>query len=178
MALLNSTLEHDIWSRTNVSDRIVFWTKRGRIPVTVHLVKLAVGVDSVDHLRRLQAGRQRALAGRQVVDGFTRRKPRRAADLLDGGSIYWVIRGAIAVRQQVVGLEDDVDDAEVSVCRLVLDCELVETRSCPRRAFQGWRYLAPSDAPLDLGTESLVGCLGVEPIPAQMVRDLRDIGLL
>ena len=146
--------------------------------MTVHLLKLAVGVDDLDHLRTLQAGRPGIRAGRRLVSGFTRRKPRRVVELLDGGSIYWVIKGKIAARQQLLGFEDDIDQDGVPYCRLLLDPVLVATCMLPRRAFQGWRYLAPVDAPPDAGAESRVGTDNDDALPPHMARDLRDIGLL
>ncbi len=107
----------------------------------LHLLKLAVGIDDVEHLRRVRAGRAAERAGDWV---YTRNHPRRAAEVLDGGSIYWVIRGQIAVRQPVTGFRSDRDAAGRRYCLIGVDPGLVATlpRSC--RAFQGWRYLPAS----------------------------------
>jgi len=115
----------------------------------LHLVKLCVGADSVEDLADWQAGR----AG-QGPDGLpvhvTRMWPRRAEALLDGGSLYWVIRGVILVRQRVLR-RDGVHGADGAPrCALVLDRQLVRTEPVPRRPFQGWRYLDASEAPRDL----------------------------
>ena len=100
--------------------------------------------------------------------------PKRADEILDGGSIYWVIRGEIACREQVLGIEPFTDGDGIGRCRLILDPHCVPVRPRPYRAFQGWRYLAPGDAPPDLGAISK----GVEAMPEDMRRELRELGLL
>lgn len=150
--------------------------------MTLHLVKLSVGTDSVAHLRTLQAHRRGAAAS---VIHVTRHAPKRAAALLDGGSLYWVIRGVIRVRQRLVAIEaetgpDDVRDGEAPQrrgCRLVLDPDLVLTLPRAQRAFQGWRYLraedAPDDAPKGRGSDD-----DTAELPAAMAAELTRLGLL
>lgn len=139
--------------------------------MTLHLVKLAVGVESVDHLAAIQAGRLRREGHLWHV---TRQTPRRGAELLDGGSTYWVIRRAIRVRQRLVGLEQFVDGEGISRCALVLDPELVRTEQWPRKAFQGWRYLDAADAPPD----ARGAAAGTDELPPAMAEELRELGLL
>ena len=131
----------------------------------LHLIKLCVGIDSVDELRAWRA--QRAAQGhRSVVP--TRQTPKRAAELLEGGSLYWVIKGSILVRQaieEVVTLEEGTQP-----CRIYLEPNLIETAPQPRRAFQGWRYLEFKDAPPDLA----VG--GDEAVPQDLAKQLRELG--
>jgi hypothetical protein len=117
--------------------------------VTLHLLKLAVGAEGIEDMRAWTGSRQPGWPeGRSVH--VTRMWPRRAAELLDGGSLYWVIRGAILMRQRIVGLEEiDAGDG-IARCALILDLPPVRTEPAPRRAFQGWRYLLPRDAPRDL----------------------------
>ncbi len=115
----------------------------------LHLIKLSVGSESVASLTKWQATR-----AAQARDGLprhvTRMWPRREAELLDGGSIYWVIRGFIRVRQRIVRLDEaDLGDG-IRRCAIVLDPALVSTAATPRRPFQGWRYLRAADAPVDL----------------------------
>ena len=115
----------------------------------LHLIKLSVGSESVASLTKWQATR-----AAQARDGLprhvTRMRPRREAELLDGGSIYWVIRGFIRVRQRIVRLDEaDLGDG-IRRCAIVLDPALVSTAATPRRPFQGWRYLRAADAPVDL----------------------------
>jgi hypothetical protein len=144
--------------------------------LTVHLVKLAVGVESAEHLRALQADRRTEREGGPAVAGFTRRRPRRDGELLDGGSLYWVIRGAVRARQRLLGLEDAVDAEGAPFCRLLLDPALVAVAAEPKKAFQGWRYLAPEQAPPDI--DEAAGAPGDDGLPPHLVRELRDLGLL
>jgi hypothetical protein len=112
-------------------------------------VKLCVGVDSVDHLRlyHTQNPSVRRDHGRYHI---TRMWPKRADEILSGGSLYWVIKGQIQCRQRITKLEEVTGSDGIRRCRIVLDPEIVLTQTAPRRAFQGWRYLAPHDAPSDL----------------------------
>jgi hypothetical protein len=146
--------------------------------LAVHLVKLAVGVDSVDHLRKLQGARRTDRDGRSAVAGFTRRRPRREAELLDGGSLYWVIKGAIRARQRLLALEDAVDEAGEPYCRLLLDPDLAATEAVPKTPFQGWRYLSPEQAPADRPGEPGGADGDDDALPPLLARALREIGLI
>ena len=115
--------------------------------MTIHMVKLCVGADDIDDLVAWQTRLMQTLP--KPVHR-TRMTPKRAEELLDGGSIYWVIRRAIRVRQRIVDVRPVNDDDGRAMCELVFDPELVRTRAQPKRPFQGWRYLKPSDAPADL----------------------------
>src|SRR5271166_6222450 len=112
----------------------------------LHLLKLAVGIDDVDQLGRIRAAREAERAGSWV---YTRNRPRREQEVLAGGSIYWIIRGYIRVRQRVAGFRSERDDNGRRYCLIKVDRELVPTWSRPWRPFQGWRYLSPQDAPAD-----------------------------
>ena len=102
----------------------------------------------------------------------TRMWPKRADELLDGGSIYWVIKGLVLARQRIVRL-DEVDRGDgIRRCAIVLDPDLRRTESAPRRPFQGWRYLAGSDAPRDLSR----GRANVD-LPHTLMAALADIGV-
>jgi hypothetical protein len=135
----------------------------------LHLLKLAVGVDDVDHLRRMRIMRAAERGGDWV---YTRNQPRRTAEVLDGGSIYWVIRGQIAVRQRVIGFRSKRDDAGRRFCLIDVDAHLVRTSPRPCRPFQGWRYLPAAVAPADRDKSS------EEPPPERMLAELRGLGLL
>lgn len=151
--------------------------------MTLHLLKLAVGIDSVTHLRDVQAHRRGTAA---TVGHVTRHAPKRAAALLDGGSMYWVIRGVIRVRQRLVGIEPDAgpggsDDDRAPArrgCRLILDPALVLTLPRAQRAFQGWRYLRADDAPADVDAGEEREAEAGGELPAAMVAELAKLGLL
>ena len=104
----------------------------------LHIIKLSVGTETPEGLREWQTYFQ-ATYGK--LFHTTRMTPKRKAEILDGGSIYWVFKGAIRCRQRIIDLEDFVNEEGTKYCRIVLDPELIETRPYPHRAFQGWRYL-------------------------------------
>ena len=136
----------------------------------LHLVKLAVGIRDVAHLQAVQAARA---AINPPLRHQTRQIPRRGAELLDGGSIYWVIAGAVVVRQRLLDIVQDRWDDGTSCAGLVLDPDLVPVAGTKMRAFQGWRYLAPDAAPTDIGTVS-----AETDMPEELRRALRDLALL
>lgn len=145
--------------------------------MTLHLVKLCVGAASIEDLAAWQKGRLAAakkVGKSRRLHHATFQTPKRQAELLDGGSLYWVIKGLILVRQRLVGFEDGVKDDGGACCHLLLDPELVPVHPVPRRAFQGWRYFAPDDAPADLTGERK----GLADLPPQMRKDLAELGLL
>ena len=136
-------------------------------PGSLHLLKMAVGVGDIDELRRFRAARLKE-RGASLV--YTRNHPRRTAEVLAGGSIYWVIRGQIRVRQLVTGFRSERDDNGRTYCLIEVDHELVPTLLRPWRPFQGWRYLAPEDAPPDRSDRG-------EPPSDHMLAELRSLGL-
>lgn len=105
----------------------------------------------------------------------TRMIPKRRDELLDGGSLYWVIKGSVQARQKLIDVRPFKDDEGTRRCHLVLDPALVETRPQPRRAFQGWRYLTPVDAPDDLTVHDRDS---VAQISADMRQALQELCLL
>ena len=135
--------------------------------MTLHILKLCVGADSVEDLALWQQGqikkRKRPVCG-------TRMWPKRVEDVLAGGSLYWVIKGVVLVRQRIVEIAEVRDDHGLR-CGLYLDPDLVRTSPQPRRAFQGWRYLAPKDAPADLGDIK-----GGADLPEDLRRKLVELG--
>jgi hypothetical protein len=117
------------------------------------LLKLCVGADSVDDLVEWQAGRiaeARAAGEDPRPAHVTRMWPKREAELLDGGSLYWVIKGLVLARQRILALEVRRGADGIERCAIRLDPEVLRTRPQPRRPFQGWRYLRAEDAPGDL----------------------------
>lgn len=146
--------------------------------MTLHLVKLCVGVDSPDALRALQHGRRLAVGAALVHT--TRMRPRRADEIVPGGSLYWVMKGAIRCRQSILAL-DPVTDPEDgrSACRIHLDPPIVDTEARPFRPFQGWRYLAAEAAPPDLARGPGDGAEDdLAAMPAAMRAELRALGLI
>ena len=143
----------------------------------LHLIKLSVGTDSVADLedwiqQKLKAQKKRGKKPERIHT--TRMVPKRAEKILDGGSIYWVIRGEVLCRERILDIRPFTDKDGIGRCRLVLDpkCVLVEPR--PRSAFQGWRYLEDKEAPRDLSRAAP----GAYKMPEQMRRELRELGLL
>ena len=145
--------------------------------MTVNLLRMAVGCDSVDDIRTFQAERLAARKKRGETPAlytFTRNIPKRVGELVDGGSIYWVVKRFIQVRQPILGIEKDTNEEGRPFCRLRLDPALVRTELRPHRAFQGWRYLAPEDAPSDISGPAAAG----DDLPAEMAEELRELGLI
>jgi hypothetical protein len=112
----------------------------------LHLVKLAVGARDLTHLRAIQA--ERALR-EPPLRHRTRNMPRRAAEILAGGSMYWVIGGALIARQRIIDIVTDRWDDGTPCAGLLLDAALVPVRGRLMKPFQGWRYLQAPDAPAD-----------------------------
>lgn len=138
----------------------------------IHLLKLCVGADSVEDLADWQdSQRSRWPAGRAIH--VTRMWPKREAEVLEGGSLYWVIKGAILCRQRILALEQVAGGDGILRCALHLDTDIVRTDAAPRRPFQGWRYLDPADAPRDLRA----GRGRDDALPPDLARALADIGL-
>lgn len=137
--------------------------------MTLHLLKLAVGVESIADLEARRA-RRRTPSGHHVH--VTRMVPRRTDELLDGGSLYWVVKGRITVRQRLRGIEPFVDPEGVGRCRLVLDPLLVLVAPRLFRAFQGWRYLAEADRPADLLIAE------AQDMPVELRLELAALGLV
>lgn len=140
----------------------------------LHLIKLSVGTKDVAQMERGQA--QRAL-GPEGLRHVTRMTPRRAPEILQGGSIYWVVAGILRVRQRIVAIEPVRRADGSAATALILEPGLVAVRPRPVKAFQGWRYLAADDAPADLA-EGEAGTEGIEELPPKMRRALMDLGLL
>ncbi|MEO1251637.1 MAG: DUF1489 domain-containing protein [Pseudomonadota bacterium] len=140
----------------------------------LHLVKLCVGAASVDDqaqwVRRRTADNKRAGRGARH-DCVTRMRPRRTDELLDGGSIYWVIKGVIMTRQTILAIEPRAGADGIERTAIMLEPQLFLTQPAPRRAFQGWRYLKPEDAPDDIKD-------GAGEAPPELVMALADLGLL
>lgn len=138
-----------------------------------HLIKLSVGTESVEGLAAWQA-----TAHERWPDGqprhVTRMWPKREAEILAGGSIYWVIKGFIQARQRILRLDEVIGQDGIRRCGIVLDQDLIRIEATPKRAFQGWRYLAPQDAPRDLSGARATE----ETLPVDLQNALAEIGVL
>jgi hypothetical protein len=145
--------------------------------MTVHLIKLCVGVETVKELADWQVERLKRLKRERKTPELCHRTlqtPRRRDEILEGGSLYGVIKGFVLVRQRIVDLRADVKEDGTACCGIVLDRELVPTRAHPRRAFQGWRYLDAADAPKD----AKAFADAEETIPPGMREELRELRLI
>ena len=143
----------------------------------LHLIKLCVGCDSVNELEdwiREKLKRMKKSARAREHIHTTRMTPKRADELLDGGSLYWVIRGQIMCRQRLIAVRPFVDTEGVGRCRLALEPKVVLVEPRLFRAFQGWRYLEAKNAPRDLSRAAP----GAAAMPEQLRRELRELGLL
>jgi hypothetical protein len=143
--------------------------------MTLHLIKLSVGPDTLCDLAARQAERLKILKLKQrkpELIHITRNMPKRAEEILDGGSIYWVIKGWVCARQRLLKLRPMMQNG-IPHCGLVYDKKLVRVELRPCRAFQGWRYFDPKDAPPDIIKRN-----NAEEFPDEMRRELTALGLL
>ena len=139
----------------------------------LHLIKLCVGIDSLEELiawRAVHTPKGAETRSQHV----TRMWPKRAEELLDGGSLYWVIRGSIQARQRITALNEVIGQDGIRRCAIVMDPELIRTGHALRRPFQGWRYLKAEDAPRDLPK----GRISEDALPDDLNRALAEIGVL
>jgi hypothetical protein len=136
--------------------------------MALNLIKLCVGADGIENL---EAWRDQVAPGDRPMPHTTRMTPKRAKELLDGGSLYWVIKRVIQARQTILELEEFTDEAVIKRCTIWLDREIIPTAPSPRRPFQGWRYLKAEDAPADLSVQT-----GGEDLPDDLRRKLIEIG--
>ncbi|MBZ4022536.1 lysophospholipase [Rhodobacter sp. TJ_12] len=135
----------------------------------LHILKLCVGAESVEDL----IAWQKAHFGNGSAVHITRMWPKRAEEVLAGGSLYWVIKGVILARQRILELQPVTGADGVTRCAFVLDKNVIRTEAVPRRPFQGWRYFPASDAPPDLRKSAA----REEPLPRELQAMLSEIGL-
>ena len=139
----------------------------------INLIKLSVGSESVESLIDWQRNRSRQIKGNRYFH-ITRMWPKREADILAGGSIYWVIQGVVQCRQTIVGFDEVTGEDGIRRCAILLDNEIVRTEPVRKRPFQGWRYLDPKDAPRDLSKERAATA---DDIPPKLMAALSEIGV-
>ncbi len=150
---------------------------RYKLAMPLHLIKLCVGADSIGDLEawiasRMAEKKKRGEPAEHVHT--TRMTPKRAAELLDGGSLYWVIKGQVAAREKLLDIRPFTDAEGISRTDLALSGAVIPVMPRPCRPFQGWRYLAAKDAPDDIGRNDGA----IAEMPEVMRRELRDLGLL
>jgi hypothetical protein len=142
----------------------------------LNILKLCVGCDSVEDLEEWIAYRldEKRRAG-QAAEHFhtTRMVPKRVDEIIGGGSLYWVVKGQVQCRQLITQIRPFIDAEGIGRCHLVLDPAVVRTEWQPRRAFQGWRYLQPKDAPRDMAAGS-----DLTALPPKLRGELAELGLL
>lgn len=145
--------------------------------MTLHIIKLCVGAESLDDLREWVTERSllAIAAGMEPHSSHvTRMFPKRRDEIIDGGSLYWVIKGQVKARQPILDIREVVGGDGITRAELILGPEVVETVMQPKRPFQGWRYLETKDAPQDLGSAGT----GLDDMPEHMKRELAELGLL
>lgn len=135
----------------------------------IHLIKLCVGAEKVEDLITWQEARYGTAPAMHV----TRMAPKRAEEVLAGGSLYWVFKGVVLARQRILALDEVMGADGIVRCAIVLGREVVRTEALPRRPFQGWRYFKPEDAPRDLP----MGREREEALPRELLAAFSEIGL-
>lgn len=142
--------------------------------MALHLIKLAVGASSLEEIetfqeKRRKERRQKPASPHRV---FTRSTPKRQEELLEGGSLYWVIKGFIKARQKLVGFDEAADEEGRKYCVFLVERKLVPTSARAMQPFQGWRYLEPARAPADARAGDSAD------VPPEMAAELRRLGLI
>lgn len=139
---------------------------------SINLVKLSVGTESIETLEAWQK-----TPHAQTQDGLprhvTRMWPKRGTEILNGGSIYWVIKGVIQCRQTILRLDEAIGHDDIRRCAIVSDPTLIPVAPTPKRPFQGWRYLKTKDSPPDLSAARA----GDDTLPEELRAELADIGI-
>ena len=138
----------------------------------LNILKLSVGTESVDDLTQWHRAHAHVWAP-GTTEHVTRMWPKRADEILNGGSLYWVIKGVIQARQRLLGLAERRGQDGILRCALVLDAEVIRTENALRRPFQGWRYLDPAESPRDLPKTRAHD----DTLPPALAAALAEIGL-
>lgn len=143
--------------------------------MSVNLLKPALGINDIYEFAGRQQLRQIPYKGEMVYPVWTSRKPAREKELLDGGSVYWIVKKQIQCRQKIIAIEKYEDKSDEKPSYLIL-CEpqLIRVQPVTKRPFQGWRYLEADNAAPDIGKVYVED----EPPPPKMERELREAGLL
>jgi len=139
----------------------------------LHLIKLSVGPKDVGALRAIQ---ERRVQADPPLRHLTRMMPKRAEELLDGGSIYWVVAGLLCVRQRLLDIRTEPGKDGTDHAALILDPTLVPVEARRMKPFQGWRYLEGGAIPPDIGAGT--AAQGIEDLPPALLRELKALCLL
>ena len=145
--------------------------------MTINLIKISVGIEDIDHLKRRQEQSISNAISSGVVPEivhYTRNTPRRANEWLQGGSIYWVIKRFIRVRQLIKDIRQVNGPKGKKSCAIILEPGIIRTEIKKFRVFQGWRYFPLNDAPADLPISSISD----NDFPEDLVNDLKELGLI
>ena len=144
--------------------------------MATNILRTAVGIQSVEHLRQVQARRQFDYDGMPAVWAITRRKPVRADEIINRqGSLFWIIQRSVCIRQPIIDLLTEEDAEGKTYCRIIMDPEPVLLQPVTRKHMQGWRYLEPKDAPKDMAAlDTGTG----DDLPPDMIAELRQLGLM
>jgi hypothetical protein len=143
----------------------------------LHLIKLCVGCDSIadlEHWIELKLKEKKKRSQKPEHIHTTRMLPKRAEELTEGGSLFWVIRGQVSCRERILDIRRTTGKDGIKRCQVAMDGKLVLVEPRPRSAFQGWRYLEDKEAPRDLARAAP----GAARMPENMRRELRELGLL
>ena len=140
--------------------------------MTVHLKKLCVGAKDVDELFRRQ------IFIREKYDEtvhITRMHPKRYEELIDGGSIYWIFKGYIRARQNILNMSRYIGEDKINRCKILLSEEIMLTTPKKSRPFQGWRYLKNNDIPKD---DIVYDPLSYDNSSEELISELSKLGLV
>lgn len=145
------------------------------LSVALHILKVAAGVNSLEHLRQvIDRDSYMDLELGHIMHMSSRNTPRRAEEVLDGGSVFWIVKRAIIARADLIAIREVVREDGRKGCQMCIHPNVIPTVPQPKRGFQGWRYLKPEDAPADLGTNSEIEGSG----SPELAQELKSLGLL
>ena len=144
----------------------------GKLMKYINLIKINVGSSNVDDIKNWQLANREKWADKKPRH-ITRMWPKRQQEILNGGSIFWVVKGYIIARQKIIGMEEFYRNKTIRCCALIFDNTIFETEIVRKRPFQGWRYLEKEQSPADLALENHNN----DSIPSQLLAKLSDIGV-
>ncbi len=172
-ATINPCDKHHSLQKRHRALQYKVWLGDDSVDNFINLIKLSVGSETYEDILAWQSSKRA-----QTKDGLprhvTRMWPKREAEILNGGSIYWVIKGVLTCRQRILRLDEVIGSDGIRRCAIVSDPDLIRVQTALKRPFQGWRYLKPADTPPDLPK----GRTAEDPLPTELNRALAEIGVL